>query len=44
MGNLLDNLSNVFLCDGCDTIATVSVQGDTITIQKCACLTLDWNN
>jgi hypothetical protein len=44
MGNLLDNLSNVFLCDGCDTIATVSVEGDTITIQKCQCLTLDWNN
>jgi hypothetical protein len=38
MGNLLDNLSNVFLCDGCDTIATVSVQGDTIQITKCLCM------
>ena len=44
MGNILDELSNVFLCDECDTLATVSVAGDTITIQQCACLTLDWNN
>ncbi len=44
MGNLLDELQNVFLCDECDTLAIVSVLGDTITIQKCACLTLEWNN
>jgi len=42
MGNLLDNLSNVFLCDECDTLATVSVLNDKITIQQCACLALDW--
>ena len=44
MGNILDELSNIFLCDECDTLATVSVQGDTITISKCQCLILDWNN
>ena len=44
MGNLMDELSDVFICDKCDTLATVSVQGDTITINKCECLTLDWNN
>ena len=44
MGNFLDELSNVFLCDECDTLATMSVQGDTIQLNKCQCLTLDWNN
>ena len=34
----------IFLCDECDTLATLSVVGDTITIQQCACLTLDWND
>ena len=43
MGNLMDELSNVFICDECDTLATVSVQGDTIQLNKCKCLTLDWN-
>jgi hypothetical protein len=43
MGNLMDELSDVFICDECDTLATVSVQGDTITISKCQCITLDWN-
>jgi hypothetical protein len=39
----MGNLSDIFLCDECDCLATVSVAGDTITIQPCACLTLDWN-
>ena len=43
MGNLMDELSNVFICDECDTLATMSVQGDTIQLNKCKCLTLDWN-
>lgn len=30
----------LFLCDNCDTLATLSVVGDTITIQKCACVSL----
>jgi hypothetical protein len=33
----------IFLCDECDCLASVSVASDTITIQKCACPTLDWN-
>ena len=44
MGNLLDNLDGVFICDECDTLATVSKQGNTIIINKCECLSLDWNN
>jgi len=43
MGNIMENLEGVFICDECDTLATVSVQGDTITIQQCKCLTLDWS-
>ena len=29
----------IFLCDECDCLATLSVAGDTITIQQCKCLT-----
>ena len=43
MGNLMDKLEGVFICDECDTLATVSVLGDTIQLNKCKCLTLDWN-
>ena len=44
MGNLLDNLDGVFICDECDTLAIVSKEGNTITINKCECIALDWNN
>ncbi|MEY3909989.1 MAG: hypothetical protein RIT47_680 [Pseudomonadota bacterium] len=27
----------IFICDNCDTLATLSVAGDTITITKCKC-------
>jgi len=43
MGNFFDELQNVFICDGCDTLATVSQNENTITIDKCECLTLDWS-
>jgi hypothetical protein len=43
MGNLLDELESVFICDNCDTLATVSRNENTITINKCECVTLDWN-
>jgi hypothetical protein len=33
----------LFLCDTCDTLATVTQEGNTITINKCKCLTLDWS-
>jgi hypothetical protein len=33
----------IFICDECDTLASVLPQGNTITINKCKCLTLDWN-
>jgi hypothetical protein len=35
--------TQIFLCDECDCLASVSVLNDTITIQQCACLTLEWN-
>jgi hypothetical protein len=44
MGNFLDNLEGVFICDNCDTIATVNRDSDTIIVNKCECVTLDWNN
>jgi len=44
MGNIMENLEGVFICDECDTLATVSVDSDTITINPCKCVTLDWNN
>ena len=35
--------TQLFICDECDCLATVSVAGDTITISQCACPVLDWN-
>lgn len=29
----------IYLCDGCDTLATLSVEGDTIKVTKCKCQT-----
>jgi hypothetical protein len=39
----MGNLAEIFLCDVCDCLATVSVAGATITVQPCACIELDWN-
>jgi hypothetical protein len=39
MGNILDELKNVFICYECDTLALVSVVGDTIDVTKCKCQT-----
>lgn len=30
----------LFLCDNCDTLATIEKEGDTIKIVKCACVSL----
>ena len=30
----------IFLCDNCDTLAVVSQVNDTITIQKCSCVSI----
>ena len=35
---------DIFICDECDTLATIGGEGNTITINKCKCVTLDWNN
>ena len=44
MGIIKDNLDGIFLCDNCDTLATVWQKGNTIEITKCECVTLDWEN
>jgi len=32
----------LFICDNCDTLATVEQKENTLVVNKCACLTLDW--
>ena len=44
MGMVKDSLDGIFLCDNCDTLATVSVHGDTIMVNQCECVTLDWED
>ena len=34
----------IFICDECDTLATVLALPNEIQITKCNCLALDWNN
>ncbi len=34
----------LFLCDKCDTLATVEMRGDTLKVTKCACLALEWKD
>ena len=40
MGNLMDELKYVTICDECETLATLSVVGDTIRITQCQCVKL----
>lgn len=35
---------HLFLCDSCDTLATVIQQGNTITINQCLCTTNNKEN
>jgi len=35
----MTDLFDIFICDECDTLATLSVAGDTIQLNKCKCLT-----
>ena len=43
MGYVKNSLDGIFLCDNCDTLATVSSEGNTITINQCECVALDWS-
>jgi hypothetical protein len=38
MGNIMDELDYVYICDECDTLATVIHEGNTITINPCLCI------
>jgi hypothetical protein len=40
MGMVKNSLDGIFLCDNCDTLATVWQKGNTIEITKCACVQL----
>lgn len=44
MGMVKNSLDGIFLCDNCDTLATVWQKGNTIEITKCACVTLEWES
>lgn len=39
MGNIVELFDNLYICDECDTIATVIQKGNTITINPCLCIT-----
>jgi hypothetical protein len=43
MGNIMDELDFIYICDECDTLATVTMQGNTITINQCSCTTKENN-
>lgn len=46
MGNLFDSIGEIagmWICDNCDTIATVNYGTDSIVVNQCECVTLDWN-
>ena len=30
---------NIYLCDNCDTLAVLTMEGNTITLNKCQCST-----
>ena len=32
----------LFLCDECDTLASVEIINDELGIKHCACVVLDW--
>ena len=38
MGNIMDELDFIYICDECDTLATVIHEGNTITINPCQCI------
>jgi hypothetical protein len=43
MGNIMDELDYVYICDECDTLATVIHEGNTITITQCECVSKENN-
>jgi hypothetical protein len=40
----MSEIAGMWICDNCDTLATVSQFENTIQITKCECVTLDWEN
>ena len=35
----MSEITGMWICDNCDTLAFVSVETDTIAIQQCKCVT-----
>lgn len=47
MGNLFDSIGEIagmWICDNCDTLATVNYGVGEIVVNQCECVTLDWND
>ena len=44
MGNIMDELDFIYICDECDTLASVTMQGNTITLNQCLCTTTTKEN
>lgn len=43
MGNIMDELDFIYICDDCETLASVIQKGNTITINQCQCTTKENN-
>ena len=43
MGNIMDELDFIYICDECETLASVMRQGNTIKINQCLCTTKENN-
>jgi hypothetical protein len=47
MGNLFDSIGEIagmWICDNCDTLASVNYGVGEIIVNQCECVTLDWND
>ena len=36
------NKMEIFICEDCNTLATIEKNENTITLNKCECMTLEW--
>ena len=43
MGNIVELFDYLYICDECDTLATVIHEGNTITINQCECVSKENN-
>ena len=43
LGVLMNQIAGMWICDNCNTLATVSVAIDTLVIEQCKCVTDERN-